>query len=155
MTFEGSVIRRSLLLLSLIPAIVGCSSASTASILPTGGPPSGGRPSFELSPPFKTAPATGALVTGEVPAAVMASATADLAGRTGLDPATFTTIRAEQAMWPDGSLGCRVPGQMYIQVVTPGYWIVLEAGGKSYDYRATETGLVRLCEQLIPPPSAS
>lgn len=152
MTFEGHVFRRSLLLLGLIPAIVACSSGTTASTGPTNGAPSGGRPSFEMSPPFKTAPPTRAPVTGEVPADVMAKAIADLTQRTGLDPATFTTIRSEQVQWSDGSLGCPVPGQMYIQVVTPGYWIIVEAGGKQYDYRATETGVLRLCDQPNPKP---
>jgi len=88
-------------------------------------------------------------VTGEVPADIMAKATADLADRTGLDPSTFTVVRSEQVQWPDGSLGCPVPGQMYTQMVTPGYWIVLEAGGTAYDYRATATGAIRRCDQPI------
>ena len=76
----------------------------------------------------------------------MDAARADLATRTGLDPATFTTIRAEQVIWSDGSLGCPVPGYSYIQMVTPGYWIQLEAGGKTYDYRSTLSGPVRRCD---------
>jgi hypothetical protein len=91
-------------------------------------------------------------VTGEVPAEILAQATADLAKRTGLDPATFTVVRAEQAMWPDGSLGCPIPGQVYIQVVTPGYWIVFQVNGKTYDYRATQRGAIQLCEGLHPQP---
>ncbi len=146
------MIRRSILLIALLPAIAACSSGSTASIGPTEGVPSGGRPSFAMSSPFKTAPATSAPVTGEVPAEVMIAATADLASRTGLDPTTFKVVHSEQAMWPDGSLGCRVPGQMYIQVVTPGYWIVLEADGKPYDYRATDKGVVRMCDEPTPQP---
>ena len=82
----------------------------------------------------------------------MAKATADLTELTGLDPTTFKTVRSEQAQWPDGSLGCPVPGYLYTQVVTPGYWIVLEAGGKTYDYRATEAGDLRLCTQPNPKP---
>lgn len=82
----------------------------------------------------------------------MDQAKADLAKRTSLDPATFVVFRAEEVVWADGSLGCPVPGQAYIQVVTPGYWIGLEASGKSYDYRATRSGLVRLCDQPNPKP---
>jgi hypothetical protein len=156
MTFEGPVIRRSLLLLGLIPALIACSSSATASIGPTEAAPSvapsHGRPSTPVSPPFATVPPTSAAVTGEVPTALMAKATADLAEQTGLDPTTFKTVRSEQAQWPDGSLGCPVPGFLYTQVVTPGYWIVIEAGGKTYDYRATETGDLRLCTQPNPKP---
>ena len=155
MTPEGSVIRRSLLLLALVPVLAACaagaSSASPAAVETAG--PSSGRPSLELSPPpSDTVPPTTAPVTGEVPDAIMAQATADLAKLTGLDPATFTTVRAEQVVWSDGSLGCPVPGQLYIQVVTPGYWIQLEAGGKTYDYRASTAGPVRRCTLATPKP---
>jgi hypothetical protein len=85
----------------------------------------------------------------------MDQAKSDLARRTGLDPATFTVLRAEQVIWADGSLGCPVPGQAYIQMVLPGYWIVLQADGTSYDYRAASAGgtsSVRLCDQPNPKP---
>ncbi len=154
---------RSLIVLVMLPLVVACSSAAgspatgtalpTATVEPT---PTSARPSFELSPPpFATAPPTSAPVTGEVPAPIMAKATSDLAGRTGLDPATFTVLRAEHVIWADGSLGCPVPGQAYIQMQLPGYWIVLQADGKTYDYRATTVGAassVRLCDQPNPKP---
>ncbi len=38
-------------------------------------------------------------------------------------------------------------GVMYIQTETPGYHVVLSAGGQQYDYRSTVNGQVRLCEQ--------
>ncbi len=149
MTNEAPLLRRALLLIAFVPALVACASgtgpASQAS-------PSTGRPTTYASPPFATVPPSTAPVIGEVPAKILAMASTDLARRTGLDPATFTVVRAEQAMWPDGSLGCPVPGQMYVQVVTPGYWIVLQANGKTYDYRATQTGAIQLCEGLHPQP---
>jgi hypothetical protein len=154
MTPEGSVIRRSLLLLVVVPVLAACSAgASSASPSATGtAAPSGGRPSFEMSPPFETVPPTAPPVTGEVPEAIMAQARADLAKLTGLDPSTFTTVRDEQVVWSDGSLGCPVPGVMYIQVVTPGYWIQLGAGGRTYDYRSTLAGPVRRCDLATPKP---
>jgi hypothetical protein len=151
MTIEGSVLRRAVLLIALAPGLVACASSSAPAA--SDGSSSGGRPTTSGSlPPFATVPPSNAPVTGEVPPDVMARATTDLSTRTAVDPATFTVVRAERAIWPDGSLGCRIPGQLYIQVQTPGYWIVLEVNGKSYDYRATETGNVRLCEGLEPQP---
>jgi hypothetical protein len=47
--------------------------------------------------------------------------------------------------WPDGSLGCPQPGMLYTQVLTPGYQVVVEAGGEEYDYRMGRTGTFRLC----------
>jgi hypothetical protein len=151
MTPEGPVIRRSLLLLVIVPLLAACASSASPSATGTAVPTSG-RPSFEMSPPFQTVPPTASPVTGEVPEAIMAQARSDLAKLTGLDPATFTTVRAEQVVWADGSLGCPVPGVLYIQVVTPGYWIQLEAGGKTYDYRSTNAGPVRRCDLATPKP---
>lgn len=156
---------RSILPLAVLVLLIGaCSAASPGASAPASDAASGAtpstaqsapssRPSYLLSlPPLATAPATNAPVTGEVPAALMDQARSDLATRTGLEPATFSTVRAEQVVWADGSLGCPLPGTMYIQMVTPGYWIQLDAGGKTYDYRSTNAGPVRLCEQPNPKP---
>lgn len=157
--------RHLLTLTVLVPLIAACSAAAPGASAPaaagTGSSPAPStapivpseRPSYALSlPPLATAPATNPPVNGEVPAALMDQAKSDLAKRTGLDPATFTTIRSEQVVWADGSLGCPVPGTMYVQMVTPGYWIQLGAGGTTYDYRSTNAGPVRLCEQPNPKP---
>jgi hypothetical protein len=42
-------------------------------------------------------------------------------------------------VWRDAGLGCPKPGIDYIQVETPGYNILLEAGGTSYRYHTDET----------------
>jgi hypothetical protein len=42
-------------------------------------------------------------------------------------------------VWRDAGLGCPKPGVDYIQVETPGYNILLEAGGKAYTYHTDET----------------
>ena len=42
-------------------------------------------------------------------------------------------------VWRDAGLGCPKPGVDYIQVETPGYNILLEAGGKTYTYHTDET----------------
>jgi hypothetical protein len=52
--------------------------------------------------------------------------------------------------WPDGSLGCPQPGVEYLQVITPGFWVELQVGEVKYDYRATQSGALRLCENLLP-----
>jgi hypothetical protein len=42
-------------------------------------------------------------------------------------------------VWRDAGLGCPKPGVDYIQMETPGYNILLEAGGKTYTYHTDET----------------
>ncbi len=77
---------------------------------------------------------------------LIADAQADLAQRIGAATASISVVSAEPVEWRDASLGCPIPGVMYAQVITPGYKIVLEAGGKQYNYHASTT-TVRLCEQ--------
>ena len=58
--------------------------------------------------------------------------------------ATTITVRSVEAVdWPDASLACPQPGMMYAQVITPGYRIVLEVDGKSYEYHTGGGGIVR------------
>jgi hypothetical protein len=54
-------------------------------------------------------------------------------------------IRVEAREWSDASLGCPKPGQMYAQVITPGYLVVLEAGGQRLEYHTDAGRRVELC----------
>jgi hypothetical protein len=88
-----------------------------------------------------------AAVTGtpaKAGATIQGGAVADLAQRLGIAPDAISVISIEPVEWPDASLGCAKPGMMYAQVVTPGYRIVLEAGGKTYEYH-TGGGQVATC----------
>jgi hypothetical protein len=80
-----------------------------------------------------------------VPQSVIDAAIADAATRVGADPAAVTVVTAEAVTWPDGALGCPEPGHMYTQMVTPGYHVVVDAGGTRLDYRAGRQGTVSLC----------
>ena len=84
-------------------------------------------------------------VTGEVPADLLSAIMADLVQQGNLLREDIRVERAESVVWPDGSLGCPVPGEMYTQAQVPGFWVVLSAGNKKYDYRASSTGHFRLC----------
>jgi len=49
--------------------------------------------------------------------------------------------------WPDASLGCPEPGKSYAQVTTPGYRVILEAEGETYEVHTDERGrTVVMCE---------
>ena len=43
-------------------------------------------------------------------------------------------VSAEEVEWGDTSFGCPHPDEMYAQMITPGYFIVLESDGNTYDY---------------------
>lgn len=86
-------------------------------------------------------------LVGEVPDAILAPMKADLAERVGAAAAKARVVRAEQVIWPDGSIGCAKPGVMYTQAVVPGYLVEFEVDGKSYQYHATLKGGASYCER--------
>ncbi|HUG74141.1 MAG TPA: hypothetical protein VMM81_00500 [Acidimicrobiia bacterium] len=69
----------------------------------------------------------------------------------GVEEDQVTVVRAQQVMWSDASLGCPGGGVSYIQVLTPGYWVVLEAEGNEYDFRSADDGEFRRCDGGVPP----
>jgi hypothetical protein len=74
----------------------------------------------------------------------------DLAQQLNLAPDDIQLISVEEVDWSDTSLGCPQPGMMYAQVITPGFRVILEAGGQRYEYH-TDTGrFVVLCEKGKP-----
>jgi hypothetical protein len=90
-------------------------------------------------------------VTGEVPEDVLSPIIADVAKRTGAEPAEIEMLRSQSITWNDGSLGCPKPGMVYTQALVDGYWVVLSYQGQEFDYRVNERGAFFLCEQLTPP----
>lgn len=60
----------------------------------------------------------------------------DLSEMNSVSPSSITVTKTEKKEWPDSSLGCPRAGQMYSQIVTSGYQIVLESKGKTYDYHS-------------------
>ncbi|MEN8239843.1 MAG: hypothetical protein ABFR53_11670, partial [Actinomycetota bacterium] len=49
-------------------------------------------------------------------ASLVAVAVADLATQRGVVPSRIAVVSAESVVWPDGSLGCPIPGMRYTQV---------------------------------------
>ena len=67
-------------------------------------------------------------------------AKAKLAARLGVDVAMVSVVKVEAVDWPDTSLGVPEPGKFYAQVITPGYKIILSAGGTQYEYHTGKSG---------------
>ncbi len=70
--------------------------------------------------------------------------------RTGGAKSDIKVLRAEAITWPDGSMGCPQPGQVYTQATVNGYWVILGHAGREYDYRAAASGYFVLCERTRP-----
>lgn len=69
-----------------------------------------------------------------VATAVTQLASEDLAKRLQIDVGSILLRSSESVDWPDSSLGCPAPGYAYMQVITPGYKMTLEADGQLFDY---------------------
>jgi hypothetical protein len=76
----------------------------------------------------------------------VALARENLAGHLGVSVEQVQVVSVEDADWEDNRLGCpsppgHTPDRAY-PGPTPGYRIVLAAGGRQYEYRSGRAGLV-------------
>lgn len=97
-----------------------------------------------------TAPAE---TIGEVPQPILELFRDDLARRALVKPETITVVSATEQQWPDGAMGCPKPGQMYTQMIVPGYRVVLQAGAEKYAYHSDRRGNFIVCANglALPP----
>ncbi len=111
--------RRGVLVLVLAALLVGC-----------------GGPAHDWTPgPPEVSPGVGEFVPlTDVPHDQLVAMRADLAAR-GLDPTRVHVVDAAATTWPDASWGCPQPGQVYAQVVEPGFKFVVQVDDRTYDYR--------------------
>ena len=101
------------------------------------------------TPTSGAVPSTLGLSTEEIQGlshAGIKAAMLDLQQRLGVEVGLTQLVRIHQVTWGDTSLGCREPGKVYLQVLTPGIWLVLAHQGQEYDYRTTNS-LAVLCVQ--------
>lgn len=70
----------------------------------------------------------------------------DLTIKTGVDIEDIATRSIEETLFDDASLGVPEPGATYTAVETPGYIIMLEAGGEMYEYHASGAKVVEVPE---------
>jgi hypothetical protein len=116
----------------LVVLLACCGPAATGAIpvQAPGGTP--GAPSAATEEQMTSGVASSDDVAPDLPA--VAAARADFAASLGIAPDQVTVASVEEVTWSDGSLGCPQPGQAYVQVLTPGYRVVLEAEGQQAEY---------------------
>ena len=78
-------------------------------------------------------------------------ASEDLAQRLTISATQISLVEASEVVWPDGSLGCPKKGMEYIQVLTPGYLVVLEVDNNKYEYHSGRDGNITYCQNPTPP----
>jgi len=57
-----------------------------------------------------------------------------LAAWVGISSEKVEVLEVEEVEWPDTSLGCPEPGKAYLQVIVPGWKVVMRAANKVYEY---------------------
>lgn len=98
--------------------------------------------------PAAAAPDRGPVGSGTTEA-IVKSVIADMTQKTGVAESGITVVSVEQTNWPTSGLGCEKPGEMYLQVITPGYQIVLSDGNTVYTYHTDARGRFVLCSQAM------
>jgi hypothetical protein len=86
-------------------------------------------------------------VKAEVPQRILDPILKEAAGLAKVAHEKLVILRAQPVVWNDGSLGCPEPGMMYTQALVNGYWVVISAGGKTYDFRVDAGGRFHLCPE--------
>ena len=102
------------------------------------------------------APPTTLVAPPGVPAAIFESVQDEASRLAGVPVDQLELVRADPITWPNGSLGCPKPGEMYTQALASGFWIVFREGTETYDFRVGRDGSFSRCELPgIPRPNAS
>lgn len=138
------------------PIVVPPVAPPTASATPVPASPQPGATALPATPPpgATTLPATstppvvqpaGTPVTPSD--AVVRLALADLAAQLKIPEANIVVKSISAVSWPTSALGCPQAGQMYLQVVTPGYRIILTAGGADYEYHSDRSRVIACAER--------
>lgn len=164
MNSRGLPVLLLLLLASAALLLAGCTVAPVTELTPAGAdsplaPPAAATPQVATTPIVSDDGAdnggqplpSGNVRTAGIPGDILNSVLDDAAQKLGVAPDALVVTKAEAVTWPDGSLGCPEPGMFYTQALVDGYWIVVEAGGQSLDYRASGGGNFRICDSPQPP----
>ena len=96
------------------------------------------------APPPASSPGGGPSVPPEAQA-VIELARQDLARERNVPVEQVKVISIEASTWSDTSLGCPKPGELYAQVITPGYRLRLDDGSAQFTYHTDTNRTVRRC----------
>jgi hypothetical protein len=116
-------------------------------------PPAPTRATTAVAPPTRVpesltpaATVTGeAVATSSMPAATRRAVADDAARRFNVASSAVVLTRAERVTWPDGSLGCPVPGRSYQQILVSGFRVVARTQQGELLYHTDTRGNVVSC----------
>jgi len=139
-----------LIAVSLVAACGTADDGAQTSTVPEPSTSSTGAPTSSLTPP----------TTPEMDMDLEQQAIADLAARLAVPVDDIETVRVETVTWPDGSLGCPKPGEMYTQALVEGHRIILGHDERVFLYHSGGDEPPFLCQSddrdggydFVPPP---
>ncbi len=121
-------------LLMLLAA--ACVAPPPPAAQPPSQPPTAVRPMETVpAPPLEDEPPT---LSG--PAAITAAAVEFAAAELGVDPASIEVISVDAVDWNNSCLGAAAPNEMCLEVITPGYRVLLDVGGKQVAVHTNRDG---------------
>lgn len=71
----------------------------------------------------------------------------EAARQAGVPLDSVRVLESEAVTWSDSGLGCSGPDETTLQVLTPGYRVVLMAGERRLEYRGDQRGGFRHCPE--------
>jgi hypothetical protein len=137
----------------LLFMVSGCGQMTTPDA-PTGSINTPETPAIPNSPTQGEAKQmTPSLPTPEDPGlqSLVEKAKSDLGERLSISLTQINLVEMTEVEWSDSSLGCPQPGMDYLQVITPGYLILLEADAQTYEYHSNRDTYFVYCENQSPP----
>lgn len=87
-------------------------------------------------------------VESGVPEEVLERIRNDVAALAKVSPDSVRITSARVVDWPDGSLGCPAPDQVYTQMVVPGFHVLAAVGVRKFDYRVAGNEY-KLCDSRL------
>ena len=75
----------------------------------------------------------------------------DLAQRLSISTTQISLVESMEVEWSDSSLGCPQQGMYYLQVITPGYLIRLQALDKVFEFHTDKGNQIIYCDDPSKP----
>jgi hypothetical protein len=75
----------------------------------------------------------------------------DLTRRLSISVTQISLVEVTEVEWSDSSLDCPQADMAYLQVITPGYRILLDANTQVYEYHSNKDAYVIYCENSVSP----
>ena len=107
--------------------------------------PRGIAPPTRIPDPVVPGPPGEHVDIASVPRAVRRAVVADAAKRFSVNENAVVLVEAERVTWSDGAMGCPERGQMYTQMLVPGYRLSAKTSAGQMLYHTDSRGTVVSC----------